>query len=113
MPEEHYAFAVPIAPGKLKTWKRMVEEIKGPRKKEYQASRKKTGITHEHVWLQHTPQGDFVVVSVVGKDAPNMMERLAASKGAFDKWFLEQVAEIHGIQPDSLPPANESYLDIL
>ena len=54
-----------------------------------------------------------MVVSVVGKDAPNMMERLAASKGAFDKWFLEQVAEIHGIQPDSLPPANESYLDIL
>ena len=113
MPEEHYAFAVPIAPGKLKTWKRMVEEIKGPRKKEYQASRKKAGITHEHVWLQHTPQGDFVVVSVVGKDAPNMMERLAASKGAFDKWFLEQVADIHGIRPDSMPPANESYLDIL
>jgi hypothetical protein len=113
MSDNHYAFALPIVPGKLKAWKRMVEEIKGSKKKEYQASRKKAGITHEHVWLQHTPQGDFVVVSVVGKDAPNMVERFAASKLAFDKWFLGQISDVHGINPDSMPPVNESYLDIL
>jgi hypothetical protein len=75
--------------------------------------RKKAGISHEHVWLQHTPQGDIVVVSVVGKDPSKMIERFAASKEPFDKWFLAQIAEIHGVDAGNMPPANESYLDIL
>ncbi len=54
-----------------------------------------------------------MIVSVVGKDASNMLKRFAASKVAFDKWFLEQIAVIHGMQPGNMPPANESYLDIL
>jgi hypothetical protein len=114
MAKEHYAFAVPIVPGKLESWKSMVDEIKGPRRKEYKASRKKAGISHEHVWLQHTPQGDMVIVSVVGKDASKMLEKFAASKEPFDVWFLKQTGDLHGINPAAgLPPANESYLDIL
>jgi len=42
-----------------------------------------------------------------------MVERFAKSKGAFDKWFIEQIAVVHGINPDKMPPANESYLDLL
>jgi hypothetical protein len=111
--KSHYAFAVPILPGKVEAWKVMVEEIKGPRKKEYKSSRKKAGISHEHVWLQHTPQGDFVVVSVVGKDPGKMVERFAASKDPFDQWFMARIAEIHGIDASRMPPPNEDFLDIL
>ncbi len=75
-------------PGKLEAWKRMVNDIKGTRSKEYQVSRKKMGIKHERVWLQHTPQGDFVVVSIEAKDAPRLFEKFAASKEPFDKWFV-------------------------
>jgi len=113
MADSHYAFAVPILPGKTDVWKVMVEEVKGPRRKEYKASRKKAGISHEHVWLQHTPQGDFVVVSVVGKNPEKMVERFAASKDPFDKWFMAQIAEVHGVDPNKMPPPNEDYLDIL
>src|SRR5713226_5335704 len=114
MTERHYAFAAPIVPGKLEAWKRMVADLKGPRRKEYQVSRKKMGIEHERAWLQHTPQGDFVVVSIEGKDAPKLFEKFAASKEPFDKWFLGQIADVHGIQvPGGVPPTNESYLDIL
>ena len=113
MPDSHYAFAVPILPGQLGTWKKMVEEIKGPKKKAYLASRKKAGIKHEHVWLQHTPQGDFAVVSVVGSGPTKMIEKFAASRLPFDRWFLGQVAVIHGLQRDNMPPANRSYLNIV
>jgi len=114
MTENHYAFAAPIVPGKLEAWKKTVNEIKGARKKEYQASRKRMGVKHERVWLQHTPQGDFVVVSIEAKDAPRLLEKFAASKEPFDKWFLAQIAEVHGIQlPGGIPPTNELSLDIL
>jgi len=113
MAESHYAFVVPILPGKLAAWKAMVEEVKGLRRKEYKASRKKAGISHEHVWLQHTPQGDFVVVSVVGKNPEKMVERFVASKDPFDKWFMARVAEVHGIDANKMPPPNEDYMDIL
>jgi hypothetical protein len=113
MAESHYAFAVPILPGKLEAWKATIEEVRGPKKKEYKASRKKAGISHEHVWLQHTPMGDFVVVSVVGKNPEKMIERFAASKDPFDKWFMARIAEVHGIDANKMPPANEDYLDIL
>ena len=114
MAENHYAFAAPIVPGKLEAWKAMVKEMKGAKKKEYQVSRKKMGVKHERAWLQHTPQGDFVVVSIEGKEAPKLFEKFAASKEPFDKWFLAQIAEVHGIQPPSgVPPTNELYLDIL
>ncbi len=113
MPDSHYAFAVPILPGKLGAWKKMVDEVKGPRRKAYQASRKKAGIKHEHTWLQHMPQGDFVVVSVVGRAPSKMLERFAASRMPFDRWFLAQIADIHGIQRGTKLPTNKSYMDEL
>ena len=92
----------------------MVKEIKGTKKKEYLASRKKMGVKHERAWLQHTPQGDFVVVSIEAKDAPKLFEKFSASKEPFDRWFVAQIAEVHGIQlPGGAPPTNELDLDIL
>lgn len=114
MAEDHYAFAAPVLPGKLDAWKAMINEIKGPRRKEYQATRKKMGVKRERVWLQHTPQGDFVVVSFEAKDATKLFERIAASKEPFDLWFLAQIGEVHGIQlQTAIPPVNELQLDIL
>lgn len=95
-------------------WKSVLQEVKGPRKKDYQASRKKAGIKHELVWLQHTPMGDFVLVSFEGKDPSNVMEKFLKSKDPFDVWFSKNIAEIHGIEASaSPPPTNELYLDIL
>ena len=114
MGDKYYAFTAPIVPGQLGAWKNLVSELKGAKKKEYQAARKKMGVKHERVWLQHTPQGDFVVVSVEAKDAPSLFEKFANSKEPFDKWFAAQISEIHGIQlPGGAPPTNDLYLDIL
>lgn len=114
MAEDYYVLAAPVLPGKLAKWKSMLNEVKGPRKKEYQAARKKMGIKHERVWLQRTPAGDFVLVSFEGKDTSTVMEKFLKSKDPFDKWFAKQIAEIHGIEVSDSPPSiNELYLDIL
>ncbi len=114
MAEDYYVLAAPVLPGKLDKWKSMLNEIKGSRKKEYQAARKKMGIKHERVWLQHTPQGDFVLASFEGKDTSKVFEKFMKSKDPFDQWFAKQVAEIHGMEVSTSPPEiNELYLDIL
>jgi hypothetical protein len=112
--EDFYVLAAPILPGKMKKYESMIAEIKGPRKKEYQAARRKMGIKHERVWLQHTPMGDFALVSFEGKDTSKIFEKFIKSKDPFDKWFSKQIAEVHGMEISENPPEiNELYLDIL
>ena len=47
------AFAVPILPRKTEDWKNLVKDLQGPRKKEFDESRKHMGITAERTYLQH------------------------------------------------------------
>ena len=44
------AFAAPILPGKLETFKEFIKELDGPRLADYAASRERHGITRERVY---------------------------------------------------------------
>jgi hypothetical protein len=109
---DHYAFVAPIVPGQLDAWKSFVNELKTTRKHDYTNSRKRLGIKHERVWLEHTPMGDFAVVSFEGKDAETSINRAMTSKDPFDIWFAEQIAKMNGMSGNP-PPPNELMLDIL
>lgn len=47
----------PIMQGKLEAWKAFDEQMKGPRKAEHDASRRRMGVTREVASLMQTPQG--------------------------------------------------------
>jgi Family of unknown function (DUF6176) len=91
------AFCAPILPGKEETDRKGFEEVLGPRREEYDASRRRAGITHEMVWHQQTPDGTVAVVYLEANDIPASMQALATSDDAFDEWFRELVKEVHGI----------------
>jgi hypothetical protein len=100
-----YAFAMPLVPGKTEAWRGYVKELTGPRSAEYKASRQRAGITKEHVFLQATPMGDFVVVAMECDDPATVIERLLASTDPFDVWFRDKVLiEAHGVDPSAPPP---------
>ena len=61
------AVAFPIVPGKTPEWRAWMEEINGPRHEEFAASRRSVGL-HERTFLQQTPMGDLVVVTLEGAD---------------------------------------------
>src|SRR4029079_3759460 len=48
------AVAFPILPGKTAEWRAWMDEINGPRRDEFDASRKAAGV-HERTFLQQTP----------------------------------------------------------
>jgi Family of unknown function (DUF6176) len=104
------ASAFPILPGKTEQWKHFSQEMVGPRHSEYEASRKRLGISREAAYLQQTPQGDMAVVYFEVQDIASVFEGFGRSQEPFDVWFREQVKEIHGLDfsaplPGPLPEA--------
>lgn len=91
------AFAFPILPGKFDAWKRLMEDMAGPRRSEYEASRRRLGFTVERTFYQPTPQGDFAIVYSEVDDVEQTAQKLAASQEPFDVWFKQQVFNIHGV----------------
>ncbi len=101
-----YGFVTPVKPGKLEAWKGYIGELKGARKKDLEASRKKIGLSKEEVWLQKTPMGDFAVVHFECSDPGKVLQHFMTSKEPFDVWFREKIlVEVHGLDPKGPPPA--------
>lgn len=90
------AMAVPVAPGKTEAWKSFMGELHAKYKADFDASRKKMGV-RERTFLQNTPMGDLVLVTLEGEDPAKAFSQFAAGEDAFTKWFVSKVNEIHGI----------------
>ena len=98
-----FAMTVPILAGKTETFKKFMSELTGPRFADFKASRKQLEV-RERTFLQQTPMGDFVVVTLEGSDPEGAFQKFATGKDAFTKWFAEQVKEIHGFDLAAPPP---------
>jgi hypothetical protein len=99
--------ALPLLPGKTEGWKRWVQEMAGARLSEFQASRKRLGITREASFLQQTPQGDMAILYIEAEDFARVFQGLAISQDPFDVLFRQQTLEFFGFdlaQPPSGPP---------
>jgi hypothetical protein len=71
------AMTLPLLPGKTEDWKRWVQEIAGTRLSEFQASRKRLGITREASFLQQTSQGDMAILYIEAEDMVRAFQGLA------------------------------------
>jgi hypothetical protein len=97
----------PILPGKTAEWHDFIGELNGTRSSEYAESRRRAGV-QERTFLQPTPMGDLVIVTLEGDDPARSFGQLMSAKDAFTTWFLERVKAIHGIDlsapmPDGSP----------
>jgi hypothetical protein len=90
------AVAFPILPGKSAEWRRFMAEINGPRQREFADSRQRAGV-HERTFLQSTPMGDLVIVTLEGDDPARSFARMTHATDAFTTWFLGQVTAVHGM----------------
>lgn len=100
------AFVAPILPGKREQWEAFVAEISGPRRADFNASRQRVSL-HERTFLQETPMGDFVIVTLEGDNPAEAFGAIANANDAFTQWFVQQVQEIHGFDlrhPPENPP---------
>jgi len=92
------AVAFPILPGKTPEWRAWMQELSGPRHDEFVESRRKAGV-HERTFLQSTPMGDLVIVTLEGDDPMRAFGQLMNATDAFTKWFIERATAVHGLDP--------------
>src|SRR3990172_3510540 len=98
-----FAMAAPILPGKTEDWKKFINELKTTRYNQFCESRKKLGV-RERTFLQQTPMGDFVLVTLEGVNPEAAFANFAAGNDEFTNWFVSQVNEIHGFDLRQSPP---------
>ena len=93
----------PVLPGQLDNWKKFTADLKGPRRKELEESRRRLGIHREVASLTHTPQGmDFVCLYHQADDLGKAFRLIAESDQPFDVWFRKNLQQIHGLTAEQL-----------
>jgi hypothetical protein len=98
-----FAMALPIPAGKTDQWRAFMAELSGPRKAEFQASRAGLGV-RERTFLQQTPHGDLVVVTLEGENPAEAFKAFGQGHDSFTEWFHAQVKDIHGVDLRQPPP---------
>ncbi|HZS93156.1 MAG TPA: ester cyclase [Chloroflexota bacterium] len=105
------AFTAPVLPGKEQQAEEFFAQIRGPRRAEFDASRRRLGV-RERTYRQATPHGTFVIVTLEGDDATGAFAQIAQQNDDFTRWFVRQVAEIHGLDlTQPLPPFPDLIVD--
>jgi hypothetical protein len=102
------AVALPILPGKTPEWRAWMEELHGTRQAEFAESRRRAGV-HERTFLQQTPMGDFVLVTLEGDDPVRSFGQMLNATDPFSKWFGEHAMAVHG----DLPPMTGSPSELV
>jgi hypothetical protein len=102
-----FAMAAPILPGQTENWKKFAATLQGEKNHEWTASREKLGV-HERAFLQQTPMGDIMIVTLEGEDPASAFEKFGSANDDFSQWFKEQVKALHGFdmaepQPGPMP----------
>jgi hypothetical protein len=93
----------PIVPGKKQKWQEMAAQFSsGPFKSKMDASRAAAGV-HERTYLQESPAGDLVIVTLEGANPVEAFGRMMADPAMAD--FAKWAADVHGMGPNSPPPA--------
>jgi hypothetical protein len=105
------AVVLPILPGKMAEWRSFVAELEGPRKAQFVESRRRVGL-HERTYLQPTPMGDLLILTVEGEDPGHAFGRMVSATDPFTLWFIEQVKAIHGVDLGTpMPSPSELIID--
>ena len=108
------ALTFPVLPGK--DAREIANELKS-RPREYEESRRRTGITMERAYLQHTPMGDYVTAYLEGEgDVLQAFGKLASSDLEIDRYMARAAKEIHGADfskpmPGPAPETVAAWID--
>jgi hypothetical protein len=73
-----------------------MDELNGPRHADYVDARRRAGV-QERAFLQATPMGDLVIVTLEGDDPARSFGQMMHATDPFTVWFLERVKAIHGV----------------
>jgi hypothetical protein len=78
------AFLAPIQPGKRAQWDEFRAQLTGPRHADFNGSRRRHGV-HERTFLQETPMGDVVILTIDGENPAKFLAEFAHDDDDFTR----------------------------
>jgi hypothetical protein len=100
---DQICLVVPITPGKTDDAKDFMRELEEDRKKDYDQSERRIGITKEVWYLAHAPGGDQLVAYMETADFGRALSMFSASQDEFDLWFKRRLADSTGLDLNNPP----------
>jgi hypothetical protein len=83
----------------------------------YEASRQRLGITRERLALVESDFGSAAVTTLEADDVGLALRQIITSNLPFDRWYREQMQELHGVNLDGYevfsqqaPPEDQELL---
>ena len=102
------AMCLPILPGKKEMWLQMMDQLnQEPMGSEFRASRENAGV-HERSFLQETPHGDFLIITMEGDDPVASFAKIMSEAGPE---FAEFAKEVHGLDMSAPPSIPTLFFD--
>lgn len=101
-----------IPDDKFDSWRAAVAEMAGRRRDEFDAARRRQGITRQGVWVQRTPEGAREILVLETEDPRRAFEEMATSDQPFDVWLREMLMDTYKLDltaPEG--PLPEQILD--
>lgn len=88
---------LPIAAGKVEAWRRFCQELAGSRRHQYEASRRRLGITAERLSLIESPSGSASVTTLEASDVGMALAQMIGSSQPFEIWYRGRLQDLHGV----------------
>lgn len=105
------AVVFPLTAGKAEEWGSWGKEILGARRSEYEAFRRRVGLTAQRVYLQRTLQGDIAIIYLEGDDLQRTFQELRTSRHPFAVWFRQRAKDLlNGLDLTQTSPGSLSKL---
>lgn len=102
------AFGAPIKD--VNAARELAATLKGERRADYVASQRRLGCVRERIFLGDSLMGPMQMVYREGINAGFRAAQLMTSSNAFDKFYMESIAKIAGINISSRPAGPPSHL---
>ena len=88
--------SAPLPAGRIGEWRAFLEELKGPRRAEWDDHQRRLGVVHEYIWHQVIDGTDVVILCIAGPSSTQINHVLADSSHEFDRWFHDRLHDILG-----------------
>ncbi len=97
------AFSIPILAGKTEAFRAAQRRFVVDRRTEFEASRRRLGVTAERGFFQRTPNGDLAIVVFDVIDPARMLAGTASSTEPLDADFRRYLLDVFGLDLTQAP----------
>src|SRR6202051_1343386 len=82
--------------GTQERWRRLCQELAGPRLDQLEASCRQAGIAQVQVRLVQVLHGELLLITLQTQEPQQSLQELATSRRPFDRWLREQLQALLG-----------------